>query len=290
MRKTKWICAMAVIGMTTLLSAGCGQKSTAGKNAAAAKQGQKTSSVEDMKITGMYLTFGEDDDSYIFADIENNSLFYAQIPDDNLLDEAGEELDEDELQKGDIVDIYHSGIVAESFPPQYPGVTKMVRVEKGTAEDAKQYDELLAEFYQEPSPDRLPYLSIENKQETAIVTSAINHGGYSWSYTDENGEQQTVLADAAHVLEWNRSDAELVELTCNTDDKDLKLMFSKKPQSVQVTRWDSTATTEDIGKGEAVEVKLDGKEAELEDAKPGSVYEVIAAWDNGTVTYGFAVK
>lgn len=287
MRKTKWIYAAVVVGMAALLSAGCGKRSTGGEEEP--KEAQKAINTDDATIQGMYLTFGEDEDNYIFADMENHSLFYADIPKENLLDETGGELDEDALQKGDIVAVYNNGIILESYPPQYPGVTKMVRVKKGTAEDAKQYDELIAQIYQAPDPSEIPYLDIENKQKTAVVTSVINHGSYSWNYTDENGNV-AVEADAAHVLQWKRSDAELVELTCDAEDKDLKLMFSRKPKNVKVTRWDDTATVDDIEKGEPVKVELDGKEAEIETAVPGSVYEVIGEWENGTVVYGFAVK
>lgn len=286
MKMKKWIYALAA-GMIVCMCAGCGEKSA---DNGAAKKAVKAVNTDDATIKGMYLTFGEEEDSYIFADVENESLFFAAIPEDNLLDETGGKISEEELQKGDIVAVYNSGIVAESFPPQYPGVTKMVRVKKGNAEDAKKYDALIAQIYQAPDPSEIPYLDIENRREMAIVTSMINHGGYSWTYEDADGQQQTVTADAKHVLEWERSDSELVELTCDTDNKDLKLMFSKKPESVKVTRWDSTATVSEIEKGEAAEVTLEGKEAVLKDAKPGSVYEVAAEWKNGTVTYGFAVK
>lgn len=287
MRMKKWMYVLAAAGMMACACVGCGKKSVDGGEPVKAIKSVNT---DDATIKGMYLTFGEDEDSYIFADIENDSLFFAEIPEDNLLDETGEKMKAADLQKGDIVAVYNSGIVAESFPPQYPGVTKMVRVEKGTAEDAAKYDTLIAQIYRAPHPSQIPYLDIENRQETAIVTSMINHGGYSWSYKDADGKQQAETADSLHVLDWERNDAGLVELICDTTDKDLKLMFSKKPESVTVTRWDSTATVADIESGETVEVTLNGKEAVLQDAKTGSVYEVIATWENGRVTYGFAVK
>lgn len=294
MKRKKWIYTALLMGTAVLLCTGCVEKKSrkTNKNGTGEQTGTqgKMRKQEDEVITGMYLPYGEDDDSYIFVDTNHNELFSAKIPDDNLTDENGKELDDDDLRAGDMVAMYGEEIVAERFPPLYPAITKMVRVKQGTQKDADQYQELLATFYQAPDEKELPYLDIENKQKTAIVTSVIQHGGYEWSYVDENGQTQTELADALHVLQWERSDAQLVELNCDTEDTDLKLFFSKKPQSVKVTRWDSTATMDDLEKGEAVHVELDGKEAEIEDAKTGSIYEVVAEWKNGSVIYGFAVK
>lgn len=274
--------------MLALVCTGCGQKNTQRNTQKKAEpdNGHKMRRTGNADVVGMYLPFGDDDDDYVFADMEHQTLFYAEIPDDYLLDENGRELSDDDLHKGDIVEVYNNGIVLEMYPPKYSGVTKMVRVKKGTDEDAKKYEHLIAEIYSEPDTDEIPYLDIENKQETAVVTSAVNHGGYSWSYKDGNAVQ----ADSLHVLQWKRSDKELVELNCDTHDKDLKLMFSRRPKSVKVTRWDSTATMEDVDKGEAVRVELDGREAEIDDAKTDSIYEVVAEWEQGTVIYGFAVK
>lgn len=288
MRKKRWILAAAAVSMAVFLCAGCAAKEQKEEPAGKKTAGGNTTE-NDATVTGMYLTFGVENESYIFADVEQETLFHAEIPEGNLMDENGEKIDAGDLKAGDIIDIYGSGAVAESFPPIYIGITKMERTKAGEAGDAEKYAHLIAEIYQEPDPSEIPYLDIENRQEMAIVTSVINHGGYSWSY-EEDGQMKGVEADSPHVLEWKRSDAELVELTCDTDDKDLKLMFSRSPKSVTVTRWESTATIADAENGEDVEITMNKMEGILKDAIPGSVYQVVAVWENGTVTYGFAVK
>ncbi|MBV4307885.1 hypothetical protein KSZ74_23130, partial [Parabacteroides distasonis] len=68
----------------------------------------------------------------------------------------GEMLEESDLSAGDLVEIYGNGIMLESYPGQYPGVSRMVLVQEGTEEDASQYQELIDQVYAEPDPSELP--------------------------------------------------------------------------------------------------------------------------------------
>ena len=58
-------------------------------------------------------------------------------------------------------------------------------------------------------------------------------GGYTWSYVDEDGNGQNVVADSAFILEWT----ELNDLnTANDKGKtDLELVFSEEPATS--TKW-----------------------------------------------------
>ncbi len=210
------------------------------------------------------------------------------IPDENLFDENGEGISQEDLSAGDVIAMYGSDMVAESYPLQY-GCDKDGAYESRNGTRCGKISGFDCQIYSAPDASEIPYLSIENKQEMANATTAINSGGFEWSYVDENGETQNVVADATHVLEWKREDSELVTLNCNTDDKDLLFVFSKKPQSVNVTRWDDTATIADADKGEKIEVELDGKKATLKDAVSGSIYQVDAVEERKS-HLGFAVR
>ena len=69
----------------------------------------------------------------------------------------------------------------------------------------------------------------------------------------------------------------------------MTVMASYKPESITVSRWESAqreGSKETIPEGESVAVE------ELEDgltftAEPGYIYEIIGAWPEGEVTYGF---
>ena len=97
----KWIVMLAVLVMFCL--AGCGEK----------------------PMTAVY--FHTDDNSWYFA-----------IP-DKLTDENGKKLTEEDMTDGDVYLIYGDGIMLQSFPGQYPGITKMVRKEQGNQEKADHY-------------------------------------------------------------------------------------------------------------------------------------------------------
>lgn len=204
----------------------------------------------------------------------------------SLYDENGKKIEQEDLHVGDMIACYGNGIVLESYPPQYAGISKMSRTKAGNEKDAEQYKELLDGFYQEPSPSEHPYMDIESRGKDAIVTTAASEFGYEWSYQDENGETQTIAVDAAHVLQAEN----LIDINCNSDNSDLKLMFSKKPENVEVTRWDLGTTMEEVDKGENIDVTLDGRNAFIKNAKRTSVYQVIATWKNGNVIYGFYIK
>ena len=67
---------------------------------------------------------------------------YASIPND-LKDNDGKKITSENLKAGDYVDVYGDGIMLESYPGQYPGVSKMVVTGEGTADEVKQYQDVI---------------------------------------------------------------------------------------------------------------------------------------------------
>lgn len=243
---------------------------------------------EENVITAMYLTYGED--NFIFIDTKNGTLFTAPIPEDGLVDKDGKQLGQEDLTRGNILKIYGNGIMLQSYPGQYPGVTKIVLDETGKPEDADQYNELIDQIYQEPDPAEPPYLSMEYSQTEAIVSAAITRGGYEWSYEKEDGTTDTAKTDISPVLGWK----EINDLTLN-EPTDLKLDFSKEPNRLEVIRWAEDVQKQysegsDVPEGEKVELKEKDGALYIPSAEAGYTYQVTAKWDNGTVDYGFVTK
>ena len=87
-------------------------------------------------MTAVY--FQADDGSWYFADLDTDTIFSGTIP-DKLTDENGKKMTEADMQDGDVYLIYGDGIMLQSFPGQYPGITKMVRKEQGNQEKADHY-------------------------------------------------------------------------------------------------------------------------------------------------------
>lgn len=250
-------------------------------------------------IRAMYVPYGESG-SYVMIDIENGTVFTVNMP-ESIFDINGEKMEPSDLKKGNILDIYGNGIMAESYPGQYMGVTEIHVVEEGKPEDADQYQQIIDGLYFEPDPAQIPYLSATYRTEQAIVTVAIPNGSYSWSYENENGQTTEVEADSAHVLMWEE---ELLGDVSIGEATDVELAFDKKPKEVQVSRWEAQYRDDqdylnDNPDGETVELTTDEEAVTssvqkvtkwILKAEPGYIYRVKAIWENGMVEYGFLTK
>ncbi len=253
-------------------------------------------------IRAMALT--DPDGSFYFVDINIGTFFTAPIP-DTFTDASGASLTEVSLGAGDIVDISGNGIMLESYPGQYPGVTKMVRVKDGEPSDAAIYQELIDQVYGPEDPGELPFMNAEYTTDLAVTTVVLTSGNYEWTYTDENGQGQSVVACGSHILEWDiLNDARLPEGT------QVRLTSSRLPDSVTVTRWPSALWKGNTGEtdnsaaengalpltetaengsyvpGEAVPAEKTD-DAFVLTADPGYVYLIEAVWPEGTVEFGF---
>lgn len=303
-RKTTMITA-AVLLACSLFFTGCGTKASSGNSsrteeksvttgAAIGSEKQEDSSTEDpYVIRAMYLT--DPSGNIYFVDINYGTFFTAPIPDE-LYNNSGEKISAGALSAGYVLDIYGNGMMLESYPGQYPGVTKMAVVKEGTAEDAKQYQDLIDSVYVEPDYSEPPYVNAEYKTDLAAICAMLTRGSYEWSYLDANGQMQHVVACSSHILEWPI----LADLTVE-NGTELTLLCSYKPQSISVTRWpdslrssDSPADTDDSAAdatslGEAVEVSEKGED-HLISVEPGYVYLLEVSWEEGTVEYGFYTK
>lgn len=236
-------------------------------------------------LRAMYLTdkIGE----YLFIGTENGTLFVAPVPEE-LYGMDGNQLTADQLSVGTVVDIYGNNMMLESYPGQYPGVSKMVVVKEGTEADTEPYQYLIDEIYTEPDPSQPPFMDLEYQNEQANVVVILSQGGYSWSYTDENGETQNVVADSAHILAWEQ----LVDVTLK-EPADMKLSPSQPLKDVEVTRWPAEARGTEIGdmpEGETVEVTEEDGSFRIKEVEPGYVYLVKGIWENGEAEFGFYTK
>lgn len=267
-----------LLASVLILGTGCGKKENT------TKEKEEIPTVE-----GVYLTYGEEQEFYIFADIKNETLFEAEIPDGKLFDKNGEKISKENLQAGDTIEIYGNGAVTQSLPPQYAGVTKMIRTEKGDQKIAEKYQPLIDAFYQAPDPSEIPTLSIENYQKLAIVSTSISPVSYDWSYTEDDGTTESQKAEEGSILEKYQAGV-LPEIICDAEDKSLKFMFSRKPEKVTVKKWSVETLSGEAAEFTEQDVTMDGSEGELKEAEVNSVCELEAVWENGTVKYGFTVS
>lgn len=244
----------------------------------------KKNEEEETAIIAMYMPYGEN--GYILVG-EEAGVFTVTAPQEmyEVYDINGNKIAINQLVKGNIIKIYGDGIMAESYPGQYPGVSRMEVIEEGKPSDADQYQEIVNEIYTEPDPAEPPTLQVDYVNALAAVSILANRGGYEWVYMDKDGLSNAVVADSQHVLDWGDL---LIDIIL-TEPIDLTLSFSDKPQSVEVVRYDSSlmGKAQDMPEGESVAVVEKDGEFVMEGVEGNYVYEVTGIWENGRATYGF---
>lgn len=250
---------------------------------------------EENQVQGEYalkaVYLEKEDGNSIFVNLTEEYPFDGNIPEGELYDEDGEKITQEDLNSGDVLNIWGNGVIAESYPAQYNGITKMERTEQSNQEYIDQYGHYLEELFVEKDPSELPYLNVCYRDELADAAVMIPDPlSYTWTYTDESGESRTVTTDGAHVLH-----TESVEVKKISEPMTMELYFDEVPESVELLVWDDTLlgqyqdSADQIPEGTAVEVTKSGKGNLEFNAQPGSVYLVQGQWDQGTVEYGFWV-
>lgn len=241
---------------------------------------------EEHVMQAMYIPYGED--SSVFIEEESGTVFTAAIPEE-LYDINGKQITGNRLEKGNIVKITGNGVMAESYPGQYHGVSRMDVVDVGQPSDADQYQHIIDGIYQEPDPSIPPAANAEYTTELAITSVSLTEGGYSWSYEDETGERQSVVADSAHILAWK----DLTDINLDSPT-DLTLQFTEEPQDVKVERWDISLWMKegieaDIPESEPVKAESKDGTWVIPGADMGYVYLVTTSWENGNREFGFRI-
>lgn len=250
---------------------------------------------EDTQIQGEYalkaVYLEKEDGNSIFINLTDEYPFTGTIPEGELYDEEGEKITQEDLNSGDVLNIWGNGVIAESYPAQYNGITKMERTQQSNQEYIDRYGHYLEELFVEKDPSELPYLNVCYTDELAAAAVMIPDPlSYTWTYTEESGESRTITTDAAHVLQ-----TEPVEVKKISEPMTMELQFDEVPESAELLVWDDTLlgqsqdSTDQIPEGTAVEVTKNGKGNLEFTAQPGSVYLVQGQWNQGTVEYGFHV-
>ena len=138
---------LATAALAVLLSmAGCAQQAPTGSTAAPAgsasvDRNEQGDSTDMFKSTAMVVAGANG--SLLFIDQDNGTPYVpTAIADAQVIGLSGEVIVPAELASGNVVRVTGNGIMLESYPGQYPGISKIEVLEEGSPEDAAQYDEL----------------------------------------------------------------------------------------------------------------------------------------------------
>ena len=252
------------------------------------KQEKKTEKkTEDSYMEAVYLK--DEQGNGIFVQTDTEMPFFGTIPQE-LYDEKENKITEEDLNSGDVVKIWGNEAIAQSYPAQYPGITKIQIKEKENKEYIEKYGHYLEEFIAVPDETELPYLDISYKQPNALVTAAVDTvASYIWEYSGDDGKQVREESLENSVLTL----PELAEIQV-AGDTQAELLFCTEPEKVEVLRWDESLKMEEgsedaIPEGETVQIE-NGEAGNISiTVQPGYIYMIKAFWKNGEVEYGFSV-
>ena len=119
---------------------------------------------EENQVQGEYalkaVYLEKEDGNSIFVNLTEEYPFDGNIPEGELYDEDGETITQEDLNSGDVLNIWGNGVIAESYTAQYNGITKMERTEQSNQEYLDQYGHYLEELIVEKDPSELPYLNV----------------------------------------------------------------------------------------------------------------------------------
>lgn len=216
-----------------------------------------------------------DNGSVLFIDRDTESPYYPGLDTARIVDADGNETSADALASGNVVRVTGNGIMLESYPGQYPGITDVEIVDEGAPEDLEPYADMISKLNVERDPAEPAQATVEYRTEQALVSLMPQTNGYTWSY-EENGETTAISADSALPAQLAADELPDVSVDAPTE---VTASFDVPATGIEVTRWSEDALD---AEGEKVEV-----EGLSFTAEPGYRYAIYATFDAGEATYAF---
>lgn len=288
--------ATAVLAVGLLALAGCAVQGgtndqAASKSAAeqpAAPNGDNQEATDD--VVSMAMVAYANGDQVLFVDQETQTPYIPTEIDDATITYNGQDIDEDDLVAGNIVKVTGNGIMLESYPGQYPGITKVEVVEQGSPADAEQYADIVDTIFAAPDQSQVPAGNLEYKTADAQVSVALEPYEFDWEWKTDDGNTSTsdvegFAADGNGVIAETIVDARIAEPT------EAFAAFSVNPTSVEIERTplakggkpainpqveDETVPCT-VGEDGAVSLTIE----------PGFLYELKATFPQGEAEYAF---
>ena len=208
---------LMAVCLTAALIAGCGQKAggentqtTDNQSAAQTAGNQRETgdlSGDEVSAAQHCILLAGKNGTWLLADRDNGTVFTTSIPND-LKDNDGKKITSENLKAGDYVDVYGDGIMLESYPGQYPGVSKMVVTGEGTADEVKQYQDVIDMVFAEPDTSTVPTVGVVYSSSLGQTMSLMSGPGNS-TWTAPSGDSETdssadntVTACGSAVMQW----------------------------------------------------------------------------------------
>lgn len=285
----------AVLALACLMGAsGCSAAAPATSGSGTASAARNISE-EDAMFESEALVIASDEAGLLFIDTETETPYTpGDLAQARIVGADGEEIPASDLARGNLVRVVGNGIMLESYPAQYPGISEVEVLEAGSAADADPYNELVAQLRPTKDPAEPPYAALSYRTDDAVVTVALTLVTSTWPGTDEAGVADERPASAVALAPDALADARIPHALEATVELDTPAT------TVRAVRWresDLAHAAEAAGgyaalaedqPGEEVAVSIADGTASLT-IEPGWRYALTAAFADGEVTYAFTV-
>lgn len=280
-----------VMALGLVALAGCAVQGGTSDQAPAAKDAaQPDGSAADGQVVSTAMVAYANGDEVMFVDQETQTPYIPTNLDAATIVYDGQDIDEDDLIAGNIVQVTGNGIMLESYPGQYPGITKVEVVEQGNPADAEQYAAIVDTVFAAPDQSQVPAGNLEYKTADAQVAVMLNPLAYEWEWvqqdgTDDEAEVSGEAFNADGTLAETVADARIAEPT------EAFAAFSVNPTSVEIERTALTKgdkpAIDPQAEDETVPCTVGEDGAVSLTIEPGFLYELKATFPQGEAEYAF---
>ncbi|OUO19284.1 hypothetical protein [Collinsella sp. An307] len=283
----------AALALACLIGAtGCSAAAPATSGSGTASAARNISE-EDAMFESEALVIASDEAGLLFVDTETETPYTpGDLAQARIVGTDGEEISASDLARGNLVRVVGNGIMLESYPAQYPGISEVEVLKTGSAADADPYNELVARVRPTKDPAEPPYAALSYRTDDAVVTVALTLVSSTWQDgEDATGERP---APAVALAPDALADARIPHALEATVELDTPAT------AVRAVRWnesDLARAAEAAGGYTALEENQPNEEVAVSTAdgaasltiEPGWRYALTVEFADGEVTYAFTV-
>lgn len=275
----------ALLGMAL---SGCTQ-ATSGSADSSSGQASRDLSSSDVSsagdVTQRAMVAYVDDDRLLLVDTETEAPYFATEDIDDVYSIDDQEIDENDLVIGNIVEVVGNGIMLESYPGQYPGIHSLRVVEVGSPSDAAKYADLVNEVIVTSDAAQIPTGHLDYASSYGSTTVVLVPLQDAWDDSHHNDADD--YFDANCYDEYGNLSEKVVDVRIN-GETEVTLGFDQAPREVKIQRQKLSPNHHPVERlGEAEEALHIENGVATFTIEPGYLYEIEAEFTKGEVDYAF---
>lgn len=252
--------------------------------------GQNSGNQAADSVTSTAMVAYVNGDQVLFVDQDTQTPYFPTNIDDARIIYNGQEIDEDNLVAGNIVKVTGNGVMLESYPGQYPGITQVEVIEQGSPADAEQYADIVDTVFAAPDQSQVPTGNLTYKNGDGEVSVMLNPYEFEWQWVNEDGQTSSSQADG-FAANGNGDLAEGIFDARMSAAVDAVIAFSVNPTSVEIERTPlvkgDTAKINPAAEDENVACTLGEDGAIALRVEPNYLYEIAVDFPQGEADYAF---